>query len=121
MIEMFIFFGTIALLLYYIHPIRRQIQVSNQDLSLKVYLSLLFPEIFRSIAIMLYVFDVESELLFLLGLVIVSIQYEALRSVLNATPALTLAVAFILAVLARFLVKMILYKTSDVVLLGGFT
>ena len=121
-IELLTFFGMIACLLTCIPYIRRQLDTITTKLWIKIYFGVLFPEVFRVLAIMLYIFEVESELLLLLGLVILSIQYQALQSItsLHISPTL-LGLIFIMAILSRLLIKMMIYPTHALILLGGLT
>lgn len=50
----------------------------------RYYLTLLFPEIFKSAIIILYIFDSTANLLFLLNFIIVSLQVKGMECILKA-------------------------------------
>ena len=83
----------------------------------KIYVALAFPEIFKVAAVLLQIFDNEPTLLFLIGLLILSIQQTSLGSVTSIlTPKLN--VIIFIAVLLRLLVRSCFHRIFDVWLLG---
>ncbi len=90
------------------------------DSNTRFFLALLFPESFKAIAIVLYAFDSEPELLFLLCLLVLSIQFEAVQSVTNMS-AKHLTLCFVFGLLARVSIKLLFYSTKQVWRLGVLT
>lgn len=83
----------------------------------KVYLALAFPEIFKVAAVLLQIFDNEPTLLFLIGLLIVSIQQISLESVTSISTHKLNLIIFV-AVFLRFTIRSLFHHITDIWLLG---
>jgi hypothetical protein len=86
----------------------------------RLFLAMLFPESFKAVAIVLYAFDSEPELVFLLCLLVLSIQYEAVQSVTDMS-AKHLCCCFAFGLMARVSIKLLFYSTKQMWLMGGLT
>lgn len=86
----------------------------------RLYLAVLFPESFRVIAIVLHAFDSEPNLLFLLGLLIISMQFVSLHSLFHAMSG-WIYMGFVVGILSKIMVKMLFYTWHDMILLGAFS
>lgn len=86
----------------------------------RLCLSLLFPEVFRMLAVVLHVFDSQPDLLVLITLLILSLQCTSYHVVTNLRWE-SLVPGLALAVCSRLVWMRILYPPSDLWALGGFS
>lgn len=94
--------------------------VYSQLWKTRLFLCLLFPESFKITALVLHTFDSEPNLLILLQLIILSIQFLSFHSVTGVSRR-WLLLAFVAGVWLRLIIKSLCYSRSDLWLLGGFT
>lgn len=95
-----------------------QLFASGQNKFLrKLYFSLAFSEYFKVVVIVLQIFDSEPRFFFLFGVLLASIQFMSLRSLINHNPK-RLFVAIVIGNLCRFLVRIIFYDMAKLKLLG---
>lgn len=82
----------------------------------KLYFALAFPEYLRTIAIILQLFDSETEILTLLSLLLLSIQCQSIQS-FTGKPFHRILVAIIFGALIRISIRSLLYEKTDLNLL----
>ena len=114
------FFIACIYLLLYLTP-RAKLVFQNKRTLVSIYLAIAFPEMLKIIAILLHAFDSESSLLFLFGLLIISIQFTSLQCLLSDVKILFIALEFIVAVILRVLLKRLFFSWSDIHLMGVLT
>lgn len=95
----------------------RALQVKGNNMVNKVYLSVGFPEILKLVAILLQMFDNEGNLLFLIGLLTLSIQCMAFRCLTNLGKD-KIVLAALMTITIRTLVKYVFYTTQDILRIG---
>jgi hypothetical protein len=95
--------------------------LEHQQLGLRLYFALLFPEAFRVIAIVLHTFDSEPKLLLWLSLLIVAMQIMAVYSVTKGIRLRIISFYFVMSLIIRMSMKVQVYTYDDIRLLGGLT
>lgn len=108
----------VAAVALYCTPSAKAALLKQNKCYIKTYLVLVSPELIRVFAVMLQIFDTETTLLTLFGLLILSIQFLAFQCLTNIRTAKVVACA--VAVLAcRVAVNYcIFYSQTDLLLLG---
>jgi len=86
----------------------------------RLSLSILFPEVFRVIAVMLHIFDAEPGLLVLLSCLIFSMQWQSYVTCTNQRWE-ALVPGLVVATVARFLWQHVVYRGDELWELGVFT
>lgn len=117
--EIFLFTAFLLLWASYVYgfqPMETQYVRSYSRLNLAI----LFPEVFRVIALVLHIFDSEQELLVLLSLLILSIQCNAYCTITNLR-WVSLWPGVLGAVLLRYIWQHLIYRKDELWLLGEFT
>jgi hypothetical protein len=101
----------------YCTPSSRVLLLRQNKVHIKLYLSLVSPELLRGFALLLQVFDSEATLLLLFALLVMSLQFLAFQCLTNIRSAKLVACAG--AVLAcRAALKLLFYSPADVARLG---
>jgi hypothetical protein len=83
----------------------------------RVYLAMQFPELFKVGVIAMQIFDTEPNLLFLFGLVVLSVQSLSFRTVTNMSSN-NVSVCMTVAVLCRLVVRYGFYTIPQQMLIG---
>ena len=100
-----------------INPLTKHYVSRHCKIKSKLYLSLIFPEVIRCVAIILQIFDPEPSLLLLIACLIFSIQSMSFRALVHVNKKQYI-IAVVLALLSRVFVKYFFYSTSDIGKLG---
>jgi hypothetical protein len=101
----------------YCTPSSRALLMKQNKVHIKLYLSLVSPELLRGFALLLQAFDSEATLLLLFALLVVSLQFLAFQCLTNIRSAKLVVCAG--AVLAcRAALKLLFYSTADIARLG---
>ena len=118
-LEVFGFISILVLLLWLLTINKQSTNFSSEKYRM-IYPSLIFPELLRALAVVLHTFDSKPNLLFLLGLMVLSIQFMALQSLLRVSNK-ALLTCFTAALTVRLLTKLCFYTYDDISLLGFLT
>lgn len=130
--EYFVFFISIILMIYGIQS--RNISFFNHLYLLlpithhtksfpklsQLFISLLFPEVFKCAIITLHAFDSETDLLVLVGVLVTFVQFVSVLSITQVSGWLLLMV-FGIALCLRMMMKLCVFSWNEMILLGGFT
>jgi len=105
------FVAVMAMFLYF-SPVSRYLFAHQSKLKRKLYMALAFPELFKTLVVLLQVFDSEPSLLLLFGALVISMQHASLQSITNIK-SIQLSLFLCLAVLARILIRSIFFGVSE--------
>lgn len=86
----------------------------------RLFLCITFPEVFRVVAIILYMFDSHADLLVLISLLVLSMQLVSIHSTTNMRKELVIG-GLVVASFLRLLLLRCFYDSRDIWTLGGFT
>ena len=101
----------------YFTPFATAALVKQNRIWVKLYLSLVSPELIRGFALILQIFDSESSMLFLVGCLILSLQFLCFQCLTNIRTT-KLVVCAVLVVLSRIAVRYDMYSLPDIWNLG---
>ena len=96
---------------------QQPLSASGRIFNARVYLALQFPELFKLAVLVIQIFDTEPNLLFLFGLVILSIQSLAFRTATNMSSN-RVSILMCIAVSTRITVRCLFYTIPQQMLLG---
>lgn len=117
--ELSIFSSTIILYILY-HSSFQSIATSYVGSFTRLFLCILFPEVFRVVAIILYMFDSHADLLILISLLVLSVQLVSIHSTTNLRWEIVIG-GLVIASSLRLLLLRCFYSSEDIWTLGGFT
>lgn len=107
----------LAAAVLYLTPSATAVLLKQNRVLIKLYLSLASAELIRGFAIILQIFDGESGVLLLVGLLILSIQFLCFQCLTNIrTVKLVLCAALVVA--SRMAVRYAMFSSSDMWKLG---
>jgi len=101
----------------YLTPSARAALGRQSRVFIKLYLSLASPELIQGAAIILQIFDTESSMLFLLALLILSIQFLCFQCLTNIR-TIKLVLCAVLVAAGRIALRYAMYSPSDIWKLG---
>lgn len=107
----------LAAAVLFLTPTAKAALVKQNRVLVKLYLSLVSPELIRGFAIILQIFDSESSMLTLVGLLILSIQFLCFQCLTNIR-TIKLVVCAVLVVACRVAVRYVLFSMTDIWKLG---
>ena len=87
----------------------------------KMVLYLVLPRLFQGIMIIMQIFDNSAFLLFLLSILIISIQYISFHILAYDNKYINIYIilfAFIISVLCKFMIRSLFFRAEDILLLG---
>ena len=87
----------------------------------KMVLYLVLPRLFQGIMIIMQIFDNSAFLLFLLSILIISIQYISFHILAYDNKYINIYIilfAFIISVLFKFMIRSLFFRAEDILLLG---
>jgi hypothetical protein len=139
--DLSIYVITLGALLGYLSSLRRLSWNDGLILFRRFYLTLLFPEFFKTAIIILYIFDSTSNLLFLLNFIIISLQFKGIECILEVDKLISfretnnkpgnsgpspkamkkrlLLTYFGIAILSRIIINFSFYSLKEILILGG--
>jgi hypothetical protein len=141
--DLSIYVITLGALLGYLSSLRRLSWNDGLILFRRFYLTLLFPEFFKTAIIILYIFDSTSNLLFLLNFIIISLQFKGIECILEVDKLIPFPEAtkpgnnsssgpspkamkkrllltyFGIAIMSRIVINFSFYSLKEILILGG--